>query len=257
MAAASGNTAGKGIYPGMSVAGVGVPVGAVVGTVTAGSITLLSSTGGTASLTLSGGTNTALKFGAPLADYVSAPVVRTGNTNGTTTITGMSSLTGLALGMVVSGTGIGNGVTITGITSPGTVTLSGATTGSVTAGALTFRMPYSTYSNVYTGPTVVNQGVLQLGGTGVPLGALVVPGELIINSGASVNQVTNNASIANTSNVTINGGGALTLTGSNTLANLIFNNNGGTDTPTTPLPWAPAATRNWRRSGSRSKSASR
>jgi autotransporter-associated beta strand protein len=228
-----GNTAGKGIYPGMSVSGVGVPVGAVVGTVTAGSIILLGSTGASTTVTLSGGTSTALKFGAPLADYVSAPVVRTGTTNGTTSITGLSSLTGLALGMVVSGTGIGNGVTITGTTTTGTITLSSAVTGSLTGGALTFRMPYSTYSNVYTGPTVVNQGVLQLGGTGMPLGALAVPGDLIINSGASVTQATNfNASIANTSNVTINGGGSLTLTGSNTLANLTFNNNGGTVTPT-------------------------
>jgi hypothetical protein len=79
----------------------------------------------------------------------------------------------------------------------------------------------------------------------MPLGALAVPGDLIINSGASVTQATNfNASIANTSNVTINGGGVLTLTGSNTLANLIFNNDGGTATPTvttggTLVPFAP------------------
>jgi len=227
-----GTTAGKGIYPGMSVAGVGVPTGAVVGTVTAGSIILLTNTGTSTTVTLGGGTITSLRFGAPLADYVSTPVVRNGTTNGTTSITGMSSLTGLALGMVVSGTGIGNYVYVTAITSPGTITLSSAVTGSLTGGALTFRMPTSMYSNLYTGPTVVNQGVLQLGGTGVPLGALVVPGDIIINNGGSVTQVTNNASIANTSSVTINGGGALTLTGSNTLANLIFNNNGSTATPT-------------------------
>ncbi len=40
-----------------------------------------------------------------------------------------------------------------------------------------------------------------------------------------------NGFIASTSNVTINGGGALTLTGNNTLRSVTFNNNGSTTTP--------------------------
>ena len=44
--------------------------------------------------------------------------------------------------------------------------------------------------------------------------------------------ITNQGQIAATSNVTINGGGMLTLVGTNTLNSLTFNNTGGTATPT-------------------------
>jgi autotransporter-associated beta strand protein len=80
---------------------------------------------------------------------------------------------------------------------------------------------------------VVNQGTLQIGSTsaGNTVGAIQVPGNLFLNN-ASATQNTQNGSIASTSNVTLNGGSVLTLTGANTLATLTFNNNGGTATPT-------------------------
>ena len=64
------------------------------------------------------------------------------------------------------------------------------------------------YSNTYTGPTVVNQGTLSVGGT---LGSIQIPGDLIINGNTSTTATTVTqttvGTIAPTSNVTINGNG--------------------------------------------------
>jgi autotransporter-associated beta strand protein len=86
-----------------------------------------------------------------------------------------------------------------------------------------------TVADTYTGTTYANQGTLTLGAAA---STVVVPGNLVINSGATVIESTNAGQIAATTNVAINGAGVLTLTGSNTLNNLTINNNGGTLTPT-------------------------
>jgi len=81
-------------------------------------------------------------------------------------------------------------------------------------------------SNSYTGGTFVQGGTLTLAGGA---GSIVIPGDLTLNnanvSWASGN--TNAGQIAATSKVTINGGGALTMTGTNTLDRVTFNNSGG------------------------------
>ena len=64
------------------------------------------------------------------------------------------------------------------------------------------------------------------------LGGIQVPGDLVINNGGTVAMTVYNGQIARTSNVTINGGGVLTLFGNNTLGSLTINNNSGTATPT-------------------------
>jgi len=81
--------------------------------------------------------------------------------------------------------------------------------------------------NTYTGGTIVNQGVLNLVGSGVVLPA----GGLTITN-ATVAMLTNAGQIDAANDVTINGGGVLTLVGANTLASIAFNNNGGSGTPT-------------------------
>lgn len=123
--------------------------------------------------------------------------------NGTTTAT-LTSTTGLALGMPVSGTGITGGTTITGI-SPTTITLSQTATAT---GANTLSFPQS---NGYTGKTFVNSGVL----TGnLPsadgVNYVSVPGDLVIASARYENLLANN--LKKTANVLITGSGRLDLT---------------------------------------------
>ena len=219
-----------GIVPGMSVTGAGIPLGTVVGSVAGTTVNLVNSSTGAAATTTAANTQNNLVFGAPIASYVPSQS-QTGSTNGTTTISGLSSTAGLAVGMQIFGTGIPNGATVATIASGTSITISAAATGSVAGNSLTFAAPLSTFSNSYTGSTVVNQGTLQIGGTGGPLGQINVPGDLILNNG-NATQSTANGSIASVSNVTINGAGTLTLTGNNTLATITFNGIGGTATPT-------------------------
>jgi autotransporter-associated beta strand protein len=87
----------------------------------------------------------------------------------------------------------------------------------------------ATANNTYSGTTVVNAGTLLLGGTG----NVQVPGNLVIaGNGAAVTMSGTQGQIASTSTVSLLGGGVLTLTGSNTLAGLVFDNLGGSATPT-------------------------
>ena len=219
-----------GIVPGMSVTGAGIPVGTVVGSVSGLTINLVNSTTGLAATTTAANTQNNLVFGAPIASYVPSQTLA-GNTAGTTTISGLSSTAGLAVGMQVFGTGIPNGATVASIVNGTSITISAAAASTVAGNSLTFAAPLSTFSNGYTGSTTVNQGTLQIGGNGGPLGQIVIPGDLILNGG-NATQSTANGSIASTSKVTINGAGTLTLTGNNTLSTIAFNGTGGTTTPT-------------------------
>lgn len=91
--------------------------------------------------------------------------------------------------------------------------------------------------NTHTGGTYVSGG-LDLNATTV--GDVVIPyssgnGDagahgLVINSG-TVTMLTNAGQIHSSNTVTLNGSGALTLVGNNTLANVVFNSNGGTAAP--------------------------
>lgn len=79
--------------------------------------------------------------------------------------------------------------------------------------------------NSYTGGTVVNSQILQIGTAGaagnLPAGGLTL-------NGGTVTQI--NGTIA-PQDVTLNGPSVLTLTGSNTLNNVTFNNTGGSTNP--------------------------
>lgn len=87
-------------------------------------------------------------------------------------------------------------------------------------------MVLNSNQNSYTGGTVVNSQILQIGTSGGAAGNLPAGG-LTLNGG-SVNQV--NGTIA-AQDVTLNGPSALTLTGNNTLNNITFNNTGGVTNP--------------------------
>ena len=81
-------------------------------------------------------------------------------------------------------------------------------------------------TNTYTGGTVVNGGNLVVGATGnIPAGGITISGGDISGVGAIFQDVGGVIHPANT--VTVNGLGALSLVGSNTLAGLVFNDSGG------------------------------
>ena len=221
-----------GLAVGMYVQGVGIPQNTVIGSISGTTVNLVSaSTGLVVTATATHASNN-LIFGAPIANF-NAPIAKTLGAlaaSGATTLT-VSSSAGLAVGMPVFVAGLANGTTIASITG-NVVTLSAATTAAISNGtAVTFTSPLPYFSNTFTGDTVVNQGTLSISNAVSQLGGIIVPGNLILNN-ANATQVTHNGSIASTSNVTINGGGVLTLVGQNTLQSITFNNSGGTAMPT-------------------------
>ncbi len=154
------------------------------------------------------------------------------NDNNATNI-GTSALRGV---LTTAGTATSGTVDLVAYNAQNTMTIEsviannglGATTRLLKSGAGTMTL---TAQNTYTGGTVVNQGTLNL--TGTTAGFVVIPaGGLTINN-ATVTQNTNAQQIATSTDVTINGGGALNLTtGANTLNSLTWNNTGGTGNPT-------------------------
>ena len=86
-----------------------------------------------------------------------------------------------------------------------------------------------TATNTYTGGTVINGGQVQLGGG---VGTVVLPAGGVTLNGGTLTVVTNGGQIAAANTVTLNGPAQLVLAGANTLEQLVFNNTGGTGTPT-------------------------
>ena len=88
-----------------------------------------------------------------------------------------------------------------------------------------------TANNTYTGGTNVVQGTVTLNGNGI-----VVPAGGIILGGATMTMLVTSGQIDASNSVTLRRGSTLTLFGSNTLDSLIFENTGGTSTPTVTIP---------------------
>ncbi|MEZ0274005.1 MAG: beta strand repeat-containing protein, partial [Roseimicrobium sp.] len=150
---------------------------------------------------------------------------------GTTTVVRVPSTTGMFIGMPLSnnsGTNIGAGAVITSIIDAKHILVSVPNASSASS-TVNFGV-----GNDYTGTTVVNGGVLTLSGAA---GLIVIPGDLVVNGGSTTATATSVGTsqagqIASTSNVTINGGGTITMTGSNTLKSLTLTSYGGTVQPT-------------------------
>ena len=92
-----------------------------------------------------------------------------------------------------------------------------------------------TAANTYSGGTFVNGGVSGAGGISLDAttdGTVVIPaGGLTINNNGLVEVTGFQGQIDSSNVVTINGGGQLNLMGTNTLAGIVFNSNGGTTQP--------------------------
>jgi autotransporter-associated beta strand protein len=82
--------------------------------------------------------------------------------------------------------------------------------------------------NSYTGGTVINGGTISLNGTSAApvIPAAAIPANGFVVNGAIVNMNGFAGQIASSNVVTLSGGSGLTMFGNNTLAGLVFNNNG-------------------------------
>ncbi|WP_395748858.1 autotransporter-associated beta strand repeat-containing protein [Prosthecobacter sp.] len=88
-----------------------------------------------------------------------------------------------------------------------------------------------TAANTYTGGTVVDQGTLTINAT-AGAGTVVIPAGGITLNNANLTMSTNQGQIDASNAVTINGGGVLTLVGTNALSSVTFSNPGSSATPT-------------------------
>jgi autotransporter-associated beta strand protein len=184
--------------------------------------TTIVSGGGTTTLVLS---NTAPSTGNSLLTFGSTgassgiAATWTSGTNPTFTLTS-GTTAGLYLGEPVFGAGIPSGAVVGSVASSSTFVLTGVTTASGSATGI----QAGSNGNSYTGGTVINGGALSLN---APFGSVVIPAGGITINGGTLTEAANGGQIAATNVVTLNGGSTLTLVGVNTLAGLVFNNNGG------------------------------
>ncbi|MEK0437030.1 MAG: hypothetical protein RLZZ233_1, partial [Verrucomicrobiota bacterium] len=124
-------------------------------------------------------------------------------------------------------------------TNQGTMNINARFTGAMNfiktgGGTLRISTPTTPASNDYVGTTYVSQGTLNLGAAA---GFVLIPGDLVITGMASgtnsaVVMQTNEGQITSNANVSLLGGGNLTLVGNNTLRALTFDNEGAMSNPT-------------------------
>ena len=231
--------------------------GTTLGAATTATANYQNSTTGTETLFAGGNTVNSLQFtgaatvaqvldlGNGVLTITSGGLMRTSvGTTGTTTIQNgtLTAGTGAAgnaelniygnntAGILLTATGAGVTIADNASTSVSLVVKTGTGGMTITSGN----------NNTYTGGTVINGGTLTLSSAGangttnvvIPAGAGTNGGgtpntySLVINSGGAVTETLNNQ-IAQSASVLINGSGALTLTGANTLYSLTLNNSLG------------------------------
>jgi autotransporter-associated beta strand protein len=174
-------------------------------------------------------------------------------TSGSPTVA-VSSTVGLTPGMVVTNANLPIGTYVVSVNGPTSLTLSQNATSNASNQTITANLSSvivnsvitdnsaggvvslvksgagtTNFSgnNTYTGGTTINQGTVNLIGSGV-----VIPAGGITLSGATLNMATNPGQIASSNAVTLNDSSTLQLAGNNTLSSLSFNNNGGGTNPT-------------------------
>lgn len=215
-----------GLFVGMGVTGTNIGAGATI-TGIAGNVITLSVANGAAA-----GTNVQVVFDPPASTATSTTTA--GSPTVTTAANAFAAGFTPTIGMAVGGPNIAGGATLLSFTGTNATGFTFTLSQNAIATGATAVVTVGAMSNTYTGDTVTNSGTINTAGgvlnlTGQP-GSITVQGNLIINN-STVTMVTNQGQIAATSNVTINGGGVLTLVGSNSLNSLTFNNSGSIVTP--------------------------
>jgi autotransporter-associated beta strand protein len=229
-----------GIQPGMTLANANFPAGTTV--LSVDSLTQITlSNNATAS--------------AQNQTFTGGSFVNGTTASGSSQVT-MNSTVGIAPGMIITGTGVPAGTYVVSVDSPTGVTLS--QTATANGSALTFAVGVSNMiinsviadnnhgnsvqfiksgsgvlnlsaNNTYTGGTVIDQGTINLIGSGT--GGYVIPAGGLLIGGAALIENTNAGQIDPSNVVTIRRSSTLTLTGNNTLNSLVFDNNGGVGNP--------------------------
>jgi autotransporter-associated beta strand protein len=174
--------------------------------------------GGTAlnSLNIAGASNLLFSSGSDTLTLTSGGLLKSGNSASIGAAGTAGILASSAAELLLTNTTGGQTLSIFSQLTGGTLVLSGPGSFLLSPGT----------SNTYTGPTIINQSPVSTSAAAVT----VFPGDLFINN-APVTLGTVAGQIAASSNVTINGGGALTLYGNNTLNSVTFNSTGGQATP--------------------------
>jgi autotransporter-associated beta strand protein len=171
---------------------------------------------------ISSGTGSLTKLGTGTLNL--APIsTQTGTTAASTTISGLSDTSKLAVGQLVTGGGIPAGATVASIVNGTTIIISTAATTSAST-ALTFGS-----ANSYSGATIVNVGSIQGGSAGAFSGnsaytlANVAGVSLDLNGfNQSVKALAGGGTTGG--NVLLGGGATLNVGGSNTISNIANSN---------------------------------
>jgi autotransporter-associated beta strand protein len=230
----------QGLLPGMTITGTGILPG-----------TTIASIDSFTQVTLSQATTNSTQQTSQT--YTAGSFVNGSTTSGSNLIS-MNSTVGIYPGMTITGTGIPVGSYITSVENGtqvrisqnassdnpsgvsftigvGNIIVNSVITDNTFGNAVRFVKSGAgsvnlSANNTYTGGTVVDQGTLNLIGSGVVLPA----GGVILNS-STLAMLTNAGQIDPSNTVTLRRSSTLTLVGNNTLAGLMFENTGGTTNP--------------------------
>ena len=140
----SGFTSTSPLVVGQAVSGAGIPAGTTIVSISPTSITLSNAATATASgVALTFATASRIRNIAVEGDLLTSTILNGNTTKNSTTVSGLSSTTQLAVGQIVTGAGIPAGTTIASIPSGGTsVVLSNAAT--ATANNVSLTLPIVT-----------------------------------------------------------------------------------------------------------------
>ena len=230
----------QGLLPGMTVTNANFPAGTTIVSVDSLNLVTVSQ----ASINTTGQGNQTLTSGSFI----------TGTQATGSNIVSMNSTVGIAAGMTITGTGVLANSYVVSVDSATQLTLSQNATTSI-AGTASYTLGLGNIivnsviadngsgnsvqlvksgngvlnlfaNNTYTGGTLINQGIVNLFGSGV-----IIPNGGITIIGTVLNTISS-GQIASGNSINLVGSSTLTLVGNNTLDSINFNHIGGTGAPT-------------------------
>ena len=185
-----------GLFIGMAVSGTGITGGSTITNIAGNVITLSAATSATVN------TATApITFAAP-ASLTATASTTLGSNSVTTPANNFATGFTPQIGMNIGGPNIPGGTTITAVAGTNATGFTLTLSQNALATSATNTFTVGAINNAYTGTTTINSSTDQYaGGTtnlgGLP-GSIVIPGNLVINGGATVAMNTNQGQIAST-----------------------------------------------------------